>query len=119
LAGYSYGKYSALKQHPLFVPYLQEISTLQYYGKTNIGSRPSKRGAGNELKFEDLRAIPFVGSWSQLKQNVPGFFGFGTSISKLKSEGRIHEVKELFRNSDFFKTLVLNSMMAMNKSYFP
>lgn len=119
LAELSYLKYVDLKENPLFVPYLQEISTLQYYGKTNIGSRPSKRGAGNELKFEDLRAIPFVGSWSQLKQNVPGFFGFGTAIKKLKDEGRIDEVKDLFRNSDFFKTLVLNSMMAMNKSYFP
>ena len=119
LAELSYVKYVDLKENPLFVPYLQEISTLQYYGKTNIGSRPSKRGAGNELKFEDLRAIPFVGSWSQLKQNVPGFFGFGTAIKKLKDEGRIEEVKDLFRNSDFFKTLVLNSMMAMNKSYFP
>lgn len=119
LAELSYRKYVDLKENPLFVPYLQEISTLQYYGKTNIGSRPSKRGAGNELKFEDLRAIPFVGSWSQLKQNVPGFFGFGTAIHQLKKEGRIEEVKELFRNSDFFKTLVLNSMMAMNKSYFP
>ena len=119
LAELSYIKYVDLKENPLFVPYLQEISTLQYYGKTNIGSRPSKRGAGNELKFEDLRAIPFVGSWSQLKQNVPGFFGFGTAIKKLKDEGRIEEVKDLFRNSDFFKTLVLNSMMAMNKSYFP
>ena len=119
LAELSYVKYVDLKENPLFVPYLQEISTLQYYGKTNIGSRPSKRGAGNELKFEDLRAIPFVGSWSQLKQNVPGFFGFGTAIKKLKDEGRIEEVKDLFKNSDFFKTLVLNSMMAMNKSYFP
>jgi len=119
LAELSYEKYVDLKENPLFVPYLQEISTLQYYGKTNIGSRPSKRGAGNELKFEDLRAIPFVGSWSQLKQNVPGFFGFGTAIKKLKDDSRIEEVKELFRNSDFFKTLVLNSMMAMNKSYFP
>lgn len=119
LAELSYEKYVDLKENPLFVAYLQEISTLQYYGKTNIGSRPSKRGAGNELKFEDLRAIPFVGSWSQLKQNVPGFFGFGTAIKKLKDEGRIEEVKDLFRNSDFFKTLVLNSMMAMNKSYFP
>lgn len=119
LAELSYVKYVDLKENPLFIPYLQEISTLQYYGKTNIGSRPSKRGAGNELKFEDLRAIPFVGSWSQLKQNVPGFFGFGTAIKNLKDEGRIEEVKDLFRNSDFFKTLVLNSMMAMNKSYFP
>ena len=119
MAELSYKKYVDLKENPLFVPYLQEISTLQYYGKANIGSRPSKRGAGNEMKFEDLRAIPFVGSWSQLKQNVPGFFGFGTAIASLKEKGRLQEVKELFRNSDFFKTLVLNSMMAMNKSYFP
>lgn len=119
LANISYKKYSDLKAHPMFVPYLQEMSTLEYYGKTNIGSRPSKRGGGNELKFEDLRAIPFVGSWSQLKQNVPGFFGFGFAMQRLKEEGRFDEVRELYRGSDFFKTLVLNSMMSMNKSYFP
>ena len=119
LAEISYEKYSALKAHPRFVPYLQEMSTLEYYGKTNIGSRPTKRGAGGELKFEDLRAIPFVGSWSQLKQNVPGFFGFGFALQELKSQGRFDEVKSLYKGSDFFKTLVLNSMMSMNKSYFP
>ncbi|RZJ37581.1 MAG: phosphoenolpyruvate carboxylase, partial [Chryseobacterium sp.] len=119
LANISYKKYSDLKAHPMFVPYLQEMSTLEYYGKTNIGSRPSKRGGGNELKFEDLRAIPFVGSWSQLKQNVPGFFGFGFAMQQLKEQGRFDEVRELYKGSDFFKTLVLNSMMSMNKSYFP
>lgn len=119
LAEISYKKYSDLKAHPRFVPYLQEMSTLEYYGKTNIGSRPTKRGAGGELKFEDLRAIPFVGSWSQLKQNVPGFFGFGFALKELKNQGRFDEVKSMYKGSDFFKTLVLNSMMSMNKSYFP
>ncbi|MDR6513910.1 phosphoenolpyruvate carboxylase [Chryseobacterium camelliae] len=119
LAEISYQKYSDLKAHPMFVPYLQEMSTLEYYGKTNIGSRPSKRGNGNELKFEDLRAIPFVGSWSQLKQNVPGFFGFGYAMQQMKEQGRFEEVNELYKGSDFFKTLVLNSMMSMNKTYFP
>jgi phosphoenolpyruvate carboxylase len=119
LADISYKKYSDLKAHPMFVPYLQEMSTLEYYGKTNIGSRPSKRGGGSELKFEDLRAIPFVGSWSQLKQNVPGFFGFGFAMQQMKEQGRFDEVRELYKGSDFFKTLVLNSMMSMNKSYFP
>jgi len=103
----------------MFVPYLQEMSTLEYYGRTNIGSRPSKRGAGSELKFEDLRAIPFVGSWAQLKQNVPGFFGFGFALKTLMDEGRFDEIKDLYKGSDFFKTLVLNSMMSMNKTYFP
>ncbi len=119
LAELSYEKYTALKNHPMFVPYLQEMSTLPYYGKTNIGSRPSKRGGDNELKFEDLRAIPFVGSWSQLKQNVPGFFGLGYAISEMKKQGKFGEVKKLYQDSDFFKTLVLNSMMSMNKTYFP
>jgi phosphoenolpyruvate carboxylase len=119
LSDISYQKYSDLKAHPMFVPYLQEMSTLDYYGKTNIGSRPSKRGSGNELKFEDLRAIPFVGSWAQLKQNVPGFFGFGFAMQQLKEQGRFDEVKGLYKGSDFFKTLVLNSMMSMNKTYFP
>ncbi|MDQ8141621.1 phosphoenolpyruvate carboxylase [Chryseobacterium sp. CFS15] len=119
LADLSYQKYSDLKAHPMFVPYLQEMSTLEYYGKTNIGSRPSKRGGDSELRFEDLRAIPFVGSWSQLKQNVPGFFGFGFAMQQMKEQGRFEEVIELYRGSDFFKTLVLNSMMSMNKSYFP
>ncbi|MPT31649.1 MAG: phosphoenolpyruvate carboxylase, partial [Chryseobacterium sp.] len=119
LADISYKKYSDLKAHPMFVPYLQEMSTLEYYGRANIGSRPSKRGAGSELKFEDLRAIPFVGSWAQLRQNVPGFFGFGSALKDLKDAGRFDEIKELYKGSDFFKTLVLNSMMSMNKTYFP
>lgn len=119
LAEISYNKYASLKANPLFVPYLQEMSTLEYYGKANIGSRPSKRGGSSELKFEDLRAIPFVGSWSQLKQNVPGFFGVGTALEKYKNEGQFEEVKYLYQNSDFFKTLILNSMMSLSKSYFP
>lgn len=119
LAESSFEKYSSLKANPLFVPYLQEMSTLEYYGKANIGSRPSKRGEGSALKFEDLRAIPFVGSWSQLKQNVPGFFGVGTALQSFKNEGKFNEIRELYKGSDFFKTLILNSMMSLSKSYFP
>jgi phosphoenolpyruvate carboxylase len=51
--------------------HLQDMSTLNYYAKANIGSRPSKRNKGNELNFGDLRAIPFVGSWAQMKQMFP------------------------------------------------
>jgi len=55
--------YIDFKNHPLFMSYLVEKSPLKYYAEANIGSRPAKRGSG-ELKFEDLRAIPFVGAWS-------------------------------------------------------
>ena len=118
LGNISYQSYQQLKEHPLFLPYLQKFSPLNYYSKSNIASRPAKRGAGNDLKFEDLRAIPFVGSWSQLKQNVPGFFGVGTALQVMKEKGMWKEVQSLFNNIGFFKTLVDNSMMSMVKSSF-
>ena len=81
------------RQKPKFLKYLENITTLPYYAKTNIGSRPSKRGINKELSLDDLRAIPFVGSWSQSKQNVPGFFGVGTALNEYKKnrDERINE----------------------------
>ena len=118
LGNISYQSYQQLKEHKLFLPYLQKFSPLNYYSKSNIASRPAKRGSSNELKFEDLRAIPFVGSWSQLKQNVPGFYGVGTALQVLKEKGQWKEVQSLFNNIGFFKTLIDNSMMSMVKSSF-
>ena len=114
----SYVSYQQLKENPLFLPYLQKFSPLNYYGKSNIASRPTKRGLKNELSFSDLRAIPFVGSWSQLKQNVPGYYGVGTALQVLKEKGLWSEVVSLFNTSSFFRTLVDNSMMSMVKSNF-
>jgi phosphoenolpyruvate carboxylase len=118
LAKISYQAYVNFKNHPMFVPYLERMSTLKYYAKTNIGSRPSKRGKSDALVFEDLRAIPFVGSWSQLKQNVPGFFGVGTALKAYEDKGDFIKVKQLYKSSNFFKTLIENSMMALSKSFF-
>ncbi|BAO76084.1 phosphoenolpyruvate carboxylase [Winogradskyella sp. PG-2] len=114
----SYKTYSDFKAHPKFISYLEHMSTLKYYAKTNIGSRPSKRGKAKGLVFEDLRAIPFVGSWSQLKQNVPGFFGVGTALKHYEDTGEFEKVQRLFKTSDFFKTLIENSMMSLSKSFF-
>ncbi|MBR9853420.1 MAG: phosphoenolpyruvate carboxylase [Algicola sp.] len=118
LSELSFDKYDALKQHDKFIPYLEHRSTLKYYTKANIGSRPGKRGNKKQLALSDLRAISFVGSWSQLKQNVPGYFGLGTAINKLKEEGRLNDVKKLYKEVPFFKALMLNSMMSLAKSNF-
>ncbi|MCF7567371.1 phosphoenolpyruvate carboxylase [Sabulilitoribacter arenilitoris] len=118
LAQTSYQTYKDFKSHPMFIPYLERMSTLKYYAKTNIGSRPSKRGNSDKLVFSDLRAIPFVGSWSQLKQNVPGFFGVGTALKKYEDAGKFDKVEALYNNSKFFKTLLENSMMSLTKSFF-
>lgn len=118
LAETSYEAYKNFKSHPMFIPYLERMSTLKYYAKTNIGSRPSKRGTSDKLVFSDLRAIPFVGSWSQLKQNVPGFFGVGVALKKYDDKGEFYKVEQLYKNSKFFKTLLENSMMSLTKSFF-
>jgi len=118
LARLSFEAYSDFKAHPKFISYLEHMSTLKYYAKTNIGSRPAKRGQSKELVFKDLRAIPFVGSWSQLKQNVPGFFGVGTALKHYDDIGEFDKARRLFKTSDFFKTLIENSMMSLSKSFF-
>ncbi|MEY3873387.1 MAG: hypothetical protein RL363_108, partial [Bacteroidota bacterium] len=107
----SFQTYQQLKSHPTFLSYLQKFSPLNYYSKSNIASRPAKRGAETDLRFEDLRAIPFVGSWSQLKQNVPGFYGVGSALQALKDKGLWEEVQSLFNSNSFFRTLIDNSMM--------
>lgn len=119
LANLGYDKYLSFKNHPKFIPYLEKMSTLKYYSKTNIGSRPSKRSKSESLDFADLRAIPFVGSWSQLKQNVPGFFGVGSALKHFEETGQWDKVSDLYHNSLFFKTLLENSMMSLAKSFLP
>ena len=118
VAALSYRAYKNFKAHPMFIPYLERMSTLPYYAKANIGSRPTKRGKSTSLQFEDLRAIPFVGSWSQLKQNVPGFFGLGIALQTIIDQGKINDLKNLYKSSRFFRTLIFNSMMSLSKSFF-
>ncbi len=118
LSELSFEKYDALKHHDKFMPYLENMSTLKYYTKANIGSRPGKRGNKAKLELSDLRAISFVGSWSQLKQNVPGYFGIGSALKKLQDDGRFEEAKKLYEEVPFFQALMLNSMMSLSKCYF-
>lgn len=118
LANISYQAYVDFKKHPKFLSYLEHMSTLKYYAKTNIGSRPSKRGKSEGLVFSDLRAIPFVGSWSQLKQNVPGFYGVGTALKHYEDKGEFEKVQHLYQTSRFFRALIANSMMSLSKSFF-
>jgi phosphoenolpyruvate carboxylase len=118
LSELSFKKYDELKHHDKFMPYLENMSTLKYYTKANIGSRPGKRGNKAKLELSDLRAISFVGSWSQLKQNVPGYYGIGTALKKLEDDGRFKKAQKLYEEVPFFQALMLNSMMSLSKCYF-
>src|SRR5690606_2933421 len=118
LATISYQAYIDFKNHPKFLPYLENMSTLKYYAKTNIGSRPSKRGGSDGLVSSALRVIAVVGSWSQLTQDVPGFYGVGIVIDTFVKNYEFDKVASLYKDSTFFRTLLENSMMSLSKSYF-
>lgn len=118
LANESYRAYNALKKRSNFLEYLNFASPLRYYSEANIGSRPSKRKPG-KLNLDDLRAVPYVGSWSQLKQNLPGYYGVGAAMKKLEEDGKWDDITKLFKNSSFFRTILENCEMAMTKCFFP
>ena len=119
LAKESFVAYGNLKAHPYFMDYLYNVSPLRFYAETNIGSRPAKRGSGNKLTLQDLRAIPYVGAWSQLKQNVTGYYGVGSALQAMELKGQMPELKALYSRSSFFRTLIDNCEMAMKKCFFP
>ncbi len=118
LSDLSLDAYQSLKQHPQFLPYLEHMTPLKLYGDANNASRPTSRSTSDQLRLEDLRAIPFVGAWSQMKQNIPGFFGFGRALQKLLDEGEHESLRQLFRQHLFFRTLVENSMQSISKANF-
>ncbi|MFT4022786.1 MAG: phosphoenolpyruvate carboxylase, partial [Flavihumibacter sp.] len=119
LADDGYVSYTQLKNNEHFVDYLAHASPLRFYAETNIGSRPAKKGSANRFSLKDLRAIPFVGAWSQLKQNVTGYYGVGYALEQAEKRGEWPRVKEMYQHSLFFRTLIDNCEMAMLKCYFP
>ncbi|WP_113660941.1 phosphoenolpyruvate carboxylase [Pedobacter nanyangensis] len=114
----SYNAYIALRNDPLFLEYLEKFSPLSLLSKITISSRPVKRNAGTKLKLDDLRAIGFVTSWSQLKQNVPGYYGVGTALKTQENLGNWTQVQKTYQQSGYFKTIVDNCIMSMSKSDF-
>ena len=119
LADDSFTSYTRLKNHPSFTDYLSHVSPLRFYSETNIGSRPASRSVSGKLSFKELRAVPFVGAWSQLKQNVTGYYGVGTALQSAEANGSLLDLKIFYNESLFFKTLIDNCEMAMKKCYFP
>ncbi|WP_374164251.1 phosphoenolpyruvate carboxylase [Arcticibacter sp. MXS-1] len=118
MAETSHQAFVTLREDPLFLKYLERHSPLKLLSQINISSRPVKRNSGGELKLEDLRAISFVTAWTQLKQNIPGFYGVGSALKKAKEDGTWRDVKSLYESSGQFRTMMDNCIMSMSKADF-
>lgn len=114
----SFESFVKLREHPLFLGYLERFSPLSLLSKITISSRPVKRSSGEKLKLEDLRAISFVTAWGQLKQNIPGFYGIGTALKNQEALGNWDNIRKTYLESGYFKTIIDNCMMSMSKADF-
>ena len=98
---------------PGFETYFRQSTPIPEISDLKIGSRPPSRT--NSTRIEDLRAIPWVFSWSQARVMLPGWYGFGTAAMKLR-EAQPGALEELYANSRFFRTIISNLEMMLAKS---
>ena len=63
-------------------------------GKRISGAGPRKRKNSGKLELKDLRAIPFVGAFSQIKQNVTGYYGVGSALQEMEKKGKMERGKK-------------------------
>jgi phosphoenolpyruvate carboxylase len=118
LSSEAYRTYRALVyESPGFERYFRESTVIDEISNLNIGSRPSSRKAS--IKVEDLRAIPWVFSWSQCRLMLPAWYGFGAAVKAWEEthpEQGIGFLQEIAREWPFFQTLLSNMEMVLIKS---
>jgi phosphoenolpyruvate carboxylase len=78
----SYTAYRALVEAERFVAFFRAATPIDAVEQTQLGSRPSRRTGAESL--DDLRAIPWVFSWSEARFHLPGWYGAGTALDELR-----------------------------------
>lgn len=101
---------------PGFVEYFEASTPVAEIGALNIGSRPASRKQTQSIS--DLRAIPWVLSWSQSRVMLPGWYGTGTAFEKWVGDdaGRLATLTDLYERWPFFRTVLSNMAQVLSKS---
>jgi phosphoenolpyruvate carboxylase len=113
----SFAAYRTLvRETPGFIDYFRASTPLAEIADLNIGSRPSSRRATTNI--DDLRAIPWVFSWSQCRLILPGWYGFGSAVAQFidSKAGSVEELREMARQWPFFRSVLANMDMVLAKS---
>ncbi|UCH25225.1 MAG: phosphoenolpyruvate carboxylase [Trueperaceae bacterium] len=93
-----------------FLDFYHTVTPIEEISRLNIGSRPTRRKGDPSL--ENLRAIPWVFSWTQCRANLPGWFGLGTGLAVLEGE----LLGEMYADWPFFKTMIDFAQMSLAKA---
>jgi phosphoenolpyruvate carboxylase len=101
---------------PGFEEWFRAITPVVELSTMNIGSRPASRTSSNRI--EDLRAIPWVFSWSQCRLMLPGWFGVGTAVTEWvgHDEARLAELHDMHERWPWFRTVVSNMAQVLAKT---
>jgi phosphoenolpyruvate carboxylase len=118
LSDLAYKKYRALVTKRQFLRYFHEATPIDHIGSLNIGSRPARRRATQDIS--DLRAIPWVFAWTQSRVNLPSWYGVGTALEEWMMEGaraeRLQFLQDMYRGWPFFRTILDNVQMGLAKA---
>ncbi len=108
LARESQSSYEALIRSEGFVPFFRQATPIDAIEMSKIGSRPAKRTGASTL--EDLRAIPWVFSWSQSRFHMTSWFGLGSALQKMKEEQPDYytTIHKALREDDFLRYVFTN-----------
>jgi phosphoenolpyruvate carboxylase len=112
----AFKKYRTLVESDNFQEYFRKATPIDIVEQIEIGSRPASRKKGSDLS--SLRAIPWVFSWTQNRQTISGWYGFGSAISELIGQKKISwkELNEIYKKWPFFNVLIDNIEMVLLKT---
>jgi len=102
--------YRALVEADGFAEWFAEVSPIEELGRMRIASRPPRRSGGETL--DDLRAIPWVFAWSQMRLNLPGWYGLGSGLEA----ARLEDLRRAYASWPLFNVLLDNAEMSLAKT---
>ncbi len=102
--------YRQLVEAPGFEKWFLQVSPIDELGRLRIASRPARRAAGRRL--EDLRAIPWVFAWSQMRLNLPGWYGIGSGLAAAP----LAELRRAYAGWPLFNATIDNAEMSLAKT---
>ena len=108
LANESMIVYKKLTQKPGFIQFYEKATPIDAIEQSKIGSRPSRRTGTRSLS--DLRAIPWVFSWSQCRFNITGWYGVGTTLEKMldKEPEKFERLRKAVLTDPFIRYVLTN-----------
>ncbi|GAB3025353.1 phosphoenolpyruvate carboxylase [Oleiagrimonas citrea] len=114
LAAWGREAYRELVGDEQFVPYFRTATPIDVIERMTLGSRPSRRRSMRGV--EDLRAIPWVFSWTQCRAIMPGWYGLGSALQRGIEAFGFDTMAEMARDWPFLSTLIDDVEMVLAKA---